>query len=332
MALLDRLKVTEAMGREPRHDDGRADTTLFVPVHFIADGSDVLEATNAVLDLALREFAEARSFLPALEWATNEIIDNIQIHADAPVPGAVCARIEPGTRVLDVGVVDIGRGIKASLGAVLEPWDRTHGTAIKKAVQRGVTRDLSIGQGNGLAGALEIAQRNRGHFSLWTGDALLRMRSGRDRGFTVLPAEIPGTGASFRLDPRRPVDLADTFIGAPAYTFFEAEAERIEDAGGLVVREEVSNTGTRTPGRRLRNKIMNLLPEVEGQLVLDFDGIERASSSFLDELLGRMAAELGPSRFREKVRLVNLNPRLLDMANVVVGQRLDQEGMGDPDK
>jgi len=236
MALLDRLGVTETLGRAPRSDSGRADATLFLPVCFIADGNDVYEATNAVLDLVVREFAGARSFLPALAWAVNETIDNIQIHADAPVPGTVCARIDPRTHVLDVDVVDVGRGIRASLGSVLEPWERTHGTAIKKAIQRGVARDPAVGQGNGLAGALAIAEQNGGHFSLCTGDALFRLRDGRDRGFSVLPADVPGTGASFRLDPRRPVDLADTFIGAPAYTFLEAEAGRTEEMGGLVVR------------------------------------------------------------------------------------------------
>lgn len=103
-------------------------------------------------------------------------------------------------------------------------------------------------------------------------------------------------------------------------------AERIEDTGGLVVRMEVSNTGTRAAGRRLQNKVMSLLPDIEGPLALDFSGIERVSSSFLDELLGRMAASLGLEMFKRKVRLVNLAPRLLNMANIVFAQRLEQEG------
>lgn len=323
MALLDRLGVTEALGQAPRHDQGRADASLYLPVRFIADGDDVYEATNAILDLVIRMFADARSFVPALEWAINETIDNIQIHAEAPVPGAVCARIDPSAHVIDIGIVDMGRGIRASLGDVLEPWD-SHGTAIDRALQRGVTRDLDVGQGNGLAGALEITTRNQGRFDLWSGDAVFHLRRGEDRRFSVLPSEVPGTGASFCLDPRHPVDLADTFIGAPGFTFMEAEALRIGEAGGLVVRAEVSNTGTRTTARRLRHKVMNLVPDAEGAFTLDFEGIERASSSFLDELLGRMAVALGPDTFKQKVRLVNLNERLVNMANVVVQQRIAQ--------
>lgn len=324
LALLDRLGVTEALGLPATHDTGRADDTLYFPVRFIADGDDVFDTTNSVLELVVREFAGARPFLPALEWALNEVIDNIMIHAEAPVPGAVCARYDPATHRLDVGVADVGQGILRSLQPVLDPWE-SHGDAIRKAVQRGVTRDIRVGQGNGLAGALQISERNRGDFVLWTGDALLRFRHGREQGFEQFGRPLPGTGVAFRLDPRTPVDLADTFIGAPGYTYLEAAAEHLEEEG-LLVRAEVSNTGTRAPARRLRNKILNLLPDMEAPLVIDFSGVDRAASSFLDELLGRLVAELGPKGFKERIRLANMNEQLVDMANVVIGQRLEQEG------
>lgn len=324
LAALDRLGVGAALGRAPSVLSGAP--SLFVPVRFIENGDDVYEATNAVLDLVLHEFADARPFLPALEWAMNEVIDNVQVHAEAPVPGAVCARIDPRTRILDVGIVDMGRGIRASLGPVLEPWE-SHGDAIQKAVQRGVTRDHAIGQGNGLAGTLAIASLNEGDFSLWTGDAVFRLRRGRDVGFEPLLAAVPGTGAAFRLNPHRPVNLADTFIGAPTYTYLEATADQVAEAGGLLVIDEVPNTGTRAAGRRLRTKALNVLPDLEGPLTLNFGGVERASSSFLDELVGRLVAALGTEAFRERVRLVNLAPHLLDMANVVTAQRMDQEGL-----
>lgn len=320
VALLERLGVMRALGRPSREDNCRADATLYVPVQFIGDGADVFRTTNAILDLVVREVEDARSFVPAVEWAVNETIDNIELHAEAPVPGAVCARLDPRTGILDVGVVDVGRGLQASLSPVLEPWEQTAGEALKKAVQRGVTRDPDVGQGNGLAGARQIVEQNQGDFHLWTGNAVLRMERGQDRGFEVLPSSIPGTGASFRLDLRHPVDLANTFIGEPGWSYLDLAAEQAED--GVLIRHEVSNTGTRAPARRLRTKVLNLLPDVEGALTLDFSGVERASSSFLDELIGRLAAELGDATFRERICIANLTPRLLDMANVVTMQRL----------
>ncbi len=51
-----------------------------------------------------------------LEWAVNEIIDNILIHAESPVPGAICARYFPHEHRLDVSICGGGRGIKAPKG------------------------------------------------------------------------------------------------------------------------------------------------------------------------------------------------------------------------
>jgi hypothetical protein len=59
---------------------------------------------------------------------------------------------------------------------------------------------------------------------------------------------------------------------------------------------------------------------------LDFGGVEAASSSFLDELLGRLFDEMGEEAFTQKVRLINMPDDMVDMANVVIGQRVDADG------
>ena len=41
---------------------------------------------------------------------------------------------------------------------------------------------------------------------------------------------------------------------------------------------EVINTFTREIGRRLRLKIESLLPEIEGSLILDFQGVDLVTS------------------------------------------------------
>ena len=79
------------------------------------------------------------------------------------------------------------------------------------------------------------------------------------------------------------------------------------------------------PARQLRYKILNLMPDYEGPFPLDFAGIESASSSFLDELLGRLVLRLGHERFAQSIRVQNLTPELKDMANVVIHQRLESE-------
>lgn len=304
----------------PETFERHAEEGRFITLRLVEDDQAVFQATNAVCDLVLRQFDDARAFLPALEWAVNEIIDNIGLHSQSPVPGAVCAQYFPQRHRLDIGICDVGRGIKASLGESIFLW--SHGDAVTKALQRGITRNRAVGQGNGLAGCHEIVRQNGGNFHVWTGDVDYHASERRERGdFSQIPP-IAGTGLFLRLDTHHPVDLGQTFIGESTWSYIDAESIRVQDRGGLRIRDECFHTGTRAPAATLRRKIMAILPDYDGPLILDFDGVETATSSFLDELLGRLAEHLGERAFGEKIKLVNISKLLLDMANVVIHQRL----------
>ena len=290
----------------------------FIPLKLVDGGDAVLDASNAICDLVLRNFDNGRAFLPALEWAVYEMIDNIALHAQSPTPGVVCAQVYPTSQKLRIAIVDMGQGIKASLSQAFAL--DSHAAAIEKALQRGVTRSQAIGQGNGLAGALEIARKNGGGFYLGSGDALYSAAN-QNQPFRAVPA-MPGTSVAFWLDTRNPVDLGQTFIESRDWSFIDYESEQIQKSGGLRIAKECLNTGSRAAALPLRRKILALLPDYEGALILDFEGVSSASSSFLDELLGRLAAELGEATFRQRVKLVNIAPRLVAMANVVIAQRL----------
>lgn len=257
----------------------------FVPMKRI-EGDSCKHAVDAVCDLVLHQFDNARDFLPALEWAVMEITDNILIHAQSPTPGVLCAQYFPERQRLDVGLCDMGRGLMTSLSEG-HPV-RSHGDAIRLALQRGVTRDKNVGMGNGLAGTLEIARVNGGNLQVWTGDVTYRLLDGQPKGFLLHPL-VPGTGVLLSLKTDRPVDLRETFIDQRSWTYIDAEAERLAEGGGLRIRDECVRTGSRPPATALRRKILNLLPDMTTPLVLDFDGVASASSSFLDELLGRLA-------------------------------------------
>lgn len=319
LAYLARMDLHEQLG-VPHAKGARLDETgRFLPLRRIASGDDVFGTVNEICDLVLHQFDNAPGFVGALEWAANEIIDNILIHSETTVPGAVCAQYFPNRHRLDVGICDLGRGIKASLGTTRQIW--SHGDAVTTALRRGVTRDPSVGMGNGMAGSLEIATVNGGGFEVWTGDVVYRLDQGVAKGFTKIP-QLPGTGVMFSLDTRRPVDLSATWIAGGSWTFINAEAERIAEAGGIDVAEACINTGSRPPAERLRRKLLALLPEMEKPLRLDFSSVRSASSSFLDELLGRLAHELGEAVFESRVQLEGMDPLVRKMANVVVAQRL----------
>jgi len=292
----------------------------FIPLQLVEAGDDALAASNAICDLVLHQFDNACEFLPAMEWAVYEIIDNIVIHSETPVPGVVCGQYFPQKHRLDIAICDMGRGIKASLGESLT--FNSHGEAISKALERGVTRSRDVGQGNGLAGSLEIIRQNQGGMALRSGDVEFRVQKGQEKGFGMLP-EAPGTSVTLRLDVRNSVDLADTFIGDNAWTYINVECERIAEEGGIRVLDECAYTGGREPAKALRRKVQALLSEMDEPLPIDFDGVERAPSSFLDELLGRLAESLGEQDFRQRVRVTNASDQPLDMANVVINQRLE---------
>ena len=292
----------------------------FIPVKLIEDDKSVLEGSNAICDLVLRNFDNGREFVPAIEWAVYELVDNIQLHAETPVPGVLCAQFYPKRNRIDISICDMGRGIKASLEESIPIWGG-HGSAISKALERGVTRDKKIGQGNGLAGSLEICRLNKGRFNIWSGDANFTVYKGEDRGFQKIPL-IPGTGLFLSLDTNYPVDLGETFIGEDSWSYIDYLGDQVTESGGLLIKEECVHTGSRQAASSLRRKILALLPDMEVPLVLDFTGVEQASSSFLDELLGKLIEEYGINGFKRSITIVNAPELLVNMINVVVHQRL----------
>lgn len=314
---LSRIDQSNLLGL-PRRASPPAPRANVVPLTAIADGAKVNEAVNSLCDLVLRHAVEPRSVIPAIEWAANEVTDNVELHASAATPGVFFARIDAQRQRLELAVVDQGIGIRQSL-ASSNPTG-SDGEAIAKALQRGVTRDPKIGQGNGLAGTREIVVENGGDLHVWSGNAMFRILAGQDKGYVEVPGAL-GTGVVLTCHLDRPIDLRNTFIAGTALDFIGKQAEAVETAG-LLVRDEVVSARARAPAAALRRKIMALLPDLDSPLIIDFAGINGAASSFLDELLGRLAAELGESTFRRRLEVRNMNPLVAQTANVVIAQRL----------
>jgi len=256
-----------------------------------------------------------------MEWAVNEIIDNIMIHSQTVTPGVVCAQYYPSKKSLQIAITDMGIGIKKAL----ESYSifNSHSDAIQNALMRGVTRDKSVGQGNWLAGAKEIVKKNGGRFFIWSGNGSYFLDN--ERIYTrENPSFIKGTHISLDLKTDIPVDLRETFIGESDWSYINASAEKISEGGGIKIKDECISTGNRPPAERLRKKLLNIMPDVEEQIILDFEGIRICSSSFLDELFGRLIKEIGEQSFNKSFTVLNMDSTTKDMANVVINQRLNQ--------
>ena len=56
--------------------------------------------------------------------------------------------------------------------------------------------------------------------------------------------------------------------------------------------------------------------------MLDFDGVGMTSASFADELVGKLAGELGPVKFMESIRLENMDSLTRNLVNRAITHRL----------
>ena|SRR5215475_610094 len=87
-------------------------------------------------------------------------------------------------------------------------------------------------------------------------------------------------------------------------------------------RRVAHGTGTRRSGERVRNFVLNVFSEGAPKVILDFLGIGMISSSFADELIGKLVAHFGFSSFCQKILIKNLNPTIQKLIDHSVKQRM----------
>jgi len=245
---------------------------------------------NSFMDVVMRNMTLERDVIAGLEWSVNEITDNVLNHAESEEGGIVQVSTFRDSRKIAFAVADSGKGILSSLREG-HPDIESDVHAIGEAMKVGITRNPNAGQGNGIAGALRIATMSEGSFSIASGVAQIRVQAGETRNYkrrraerfqgTVVYAEL-GLDARFHLsdalglggDSHQPTDIIET-----AYQTDEC------DATMLKLREESTGFGSRSAGKQLRTKCMNLLNAEPGKpLVMDWAEVPLVSSSFADEL------------------------------------------------
>ena len=201
-------------------------------------------------------------------------------------------------------------------------------SAIQLAMKERITRDERIGEGNGLWGLSQIVKETKGKLLISSGGARYRYLNGKETlihsGDFNLGKEHGTTMIDFQMDYSSPIDIAGVLNG---YVPIDLWAEQHKNDKGEInidVAAESNGTGTRKSAEKTRNVVINLLKEHYTTVILDFENVSIMSSSFADELIGKLIALLGFSKFMQHIVISNLNDFNSAIVNRSVGQRMAQ--------
>lgn len=217
------------------------------------------------------------------------VTDNVLTHSFSEYGGVIQLVTKPKAREIEFNVSDCGVGIPKTLRDGLNtPW--TDIQAIEESVKEGVTR--GTGQGNGLFGSFQIATESKGAFSINSGCAAIYLsRSGKVKP-TSFETDWRGTSVDCCISLQRPLILerALRFHGRAHIPQDLIDTEYEQDDGSICfsIRKEAKSIGSRQAGAETRHKIENL-HKISGIIInIDFSGIGIMSSSFADELIGKL--------------------------------------------
>lgn len=286
-------------------------------------------AVNRIVNAILGAIPEIeRSSFAAFEWSINEITDNVLTHAESNIGGIVqVSTFQKNKKIVQFLVADAGETIPKTLMAT-HPEMSSDLEALDCAIREGVTRDKNIGQGNGLFGSYEICSHCKGDFIVESGHAKLTYTD--KHGLHIRNENVPydGTLVIASIDFSRPELLEEALkFGGQTYTLVDYvetnyEAEDSENIY-FIMKDEAKSFGSRPAGTPVRNRLSNLYNMGNGnKIYINFEGIPIISSSFADEVFGKLFVEIGPLGFMKNFEFVNMPQTVKSLIDKAISQRL----------
>lgn len=264
--------------------------------------------------------------ISSLEWCLNETMDNVLQHSDVD-KGYAMAQLHKTSQQLSICVFDAGRGIynslKESRHKPSSPLD-----AITLALQEKVTRDENIGQGNGLWGLSQIIKEAHGSIEISSGGAVYKNQNGYihtiENGHFNL-GKLHGTALiDFQLNYSNEINVAKALNGYEPVDLWLEEFEAENGDVIIPIAEQANGTGTRKSAERLRTMVLNMTLADKKHVILDFSGVNLLSSSFADELVGKIISKYGFVFFINHFSIRNLSVFNASLLNRSVQQRMAQ--------
>ena len=289
-----------------------------------SSAEEVNSLVDAYLDSVSRSVACEKGVIEGLDWCLNEIMDNILRHAGTR-HGFVMGQIHSTSRHIAVCIYDYGQGIFNSLRTSQKHYPVNAVDAITIALQKGVTRDENDGQGWGLWALNNIIRLNSGRLNITSGSGYVSTGSdGQKTSDTMLflSRENNCTTVDFQIDFSKEFSIVEALDGHEVTNF---RIENLEDENNNIIyklADKSSGTGTRESGSAIRNEIINISNQTTSVIILDFTGVSLVSSSFADELVGKLVVKYGFVGFTQRFRLFSMNETIQAITNRSVIQRL----------
>jgi hypothetical protein len=313
---------------DPQHFDPRDEFNQnHVSAIQFRDADEQQAAVDKVVNLILEFMPHLdRRKIAALEWAINEITDNVLNHSESRIGGLVQAIMYPKRQLIEFLVCDAGIGIPNSLRkGRADVRDDT--MALDLAIREGVTRNTKTNQGNGLFGTFRCSEVSGGKFNICSGFAMLSF----DDSLHVKREGIPFQGTFVRSEIKLSIEdllnKALVFKGKvhePGFDFIERQYEQRGEALQFSLLSEVATFGSREAGRRAFNKIMNISNDLSRPINFDFSDVPVISSSFADEVFGRIFTQVGPVAFSTHCTFSNISTTVKNIIDKSVLQRIRQ--------
>jgi anti-anti-sigma regulatory factor len=310
----------------------RHETHLTHNVWQYRDEAEAQKLANLYVDALVDQVRCEAGVVDALNWCLYEVMDNVFQHSRAS-SGFVMMQIHRQNRKCVISVGDTGIGIQRSLlnglsaGSVDASMVREAHTAIEHAVQRGVTSKGKLNQGNGLFGLQRTAQLNGGELKIisgrgiWSSDPDGLTESDLSR--PVLDPEMhQSTTVDWQLDCSRKVKIEEALGSEISVGDFLESIETPDGHYRVAVLDLEESLGSRAKGTEVRNRLANYLQAGAKFIVLDFAGVGVVSSSFADEVLGKLALEMGELEFRRRIFVDSASPTNRSLIETAISLRL----------
>jgi len=290
---------------------------------------DIYLLINSFVDELSQIIVCEKGVLEGFEWSINEVLDNVLQHSSISF-GYVMGQVHAKTKHFVFCVYDTGQGIYNSLltSSVHKPKNPVD--ALILSVKEGVTRDKKIGQGNGLWGLHQIVSENTGILNITSNSACYNLTNNEFKTFAHVPQLTYDNGCivDFQIDYSKEISISKALGG---YEPVNLKLESLEDNFGNItidLRGKESGVGTRKSGEKIRNELINIYKQSNKNVTLDFTDIKIISSSFADELIGKLVTEFGFYGFNNIFKLKNMNSSVQSIVQRSVAQRMMESYKG----